>query len=196
MGLELLSVISRDLDPEFLRWGWWAAEYQPIDGETGQERTDLVPLGQFIVGQRPQAEDIPFSGSATYNGFAIGTRADLVAGNTATVGGSFNLSYDFGSGSGNLSLTVNDVDGQPERLFGAVVNAAANDASLYAGSRAFTDPTGQVDTNFAVQGGFFAGSDSAVQATAGTFSARDNIQQVETTGIYGSTASQISLPIP
>lgn len=163
-------------DPENLRWGWWAAAFEPTDGTTGFERQDLVHLGTFVAGTRPNPSDVPFSGSASFAGLAAGTQADLSLGTTEAIGGNFTMNYDFGTGNGDLSLTLSNPLGIASTF--DVPLTGAPDNTEYNGALTGT-------TEVQVFGAFFSGASGPISATAGNFDIRDQSANTHTIGIYG-----------
>ncbi|HUA54741.1 MAG TPA: FecR family protein [Candidatus Sulfotelmatobacter sp.] len=100
----------------FMQWGWWIGEVQ--NGGGGQfERF----LGTWVVGNLPNASEIPQTGMATFNGHAIATVTYGPAGasvNSGQVGryiaaGNYQQVWNFGSASGTATISNFDRGGAP-----------------------------------------------------------------------------------
>lgn len=177
-GTGGLFATGVETQPEFLRWGWWSADYS-VTGTDGAQRDDVVHLGTWVAGDRPDIADLPLVGVAEYDGFAAGTVARYDAAGTATtdirvIGGDFSLRYDFGAGSGAFTLRLPDV-GFDQTLAVAAGGALGD----YAGSSAAGGDL------FRAEGSFFQGGGNPIAATAGEFVIETATTAQQVTGVYG-----------
>jgi hypothetical protein len=95
----------------FLSWGAWGMRTSYTDHNEQAVTTD-VNLGWWIAGDVVQKDDMPFTGTATYAGDAIGTVASLEGDDwvTAVATGDLDMSWNFGKRSG--LLTISEFDGK------------------------------------------------------------------------------------
>jgi len=89
---------SGPCDCQYTRWGFFGFD---INGP-GQPRT-RGHINTWVAGDVPDIGSIPLSGTATYNGHAVGT----VVNNGAiyVAGGSYSQSWNFATNSGSASIT-------------------------------------------------------------------------------------------
>jgi len=97
---------SVDTDHEYLRWGYWSGNFRfdsdPATGSRFDEREERFSLGTFIAGNRLREEDLPTSGDASFDGFAV---VSVTEGSRDYVdGGSFSLDYSFTSRTGTAEF--------------------------------------------------------------------------------------------
>jgi len=111
-------------DCDFLKWGVVVGEAHFVDSSGGpgggSSQRDVTLLGWWVAGDIPAVGDLPFRGSATYSGDAIGTVwTDLYydpnsgtanSGYTYTATGDMDMTWDFGQRSGNLTISHFDED--------------------------------------------------------------------------------------
>ena len=161
--------------PEFLRWGWWSANMD-ITENGGALREDLVHMGTWVAGLRPDVADLPTTGIANYAGFAVGTDADLQTGTTAIVGGDFSLNYDFGQAQGTFNLNI------AGHGFSGVPVFADGDNPEFVAYGGFESRSSE---NLLVEGAFFSGGGDPVAATGGQFVIDDLIGDRQVVGVYG-----------
>ena len=164
--------------PEFLRWGWWSASFETIEGATGTPREDLVHLGAWVAGVQPDPADLPTTGVISYAGLAAGTDANLSDGTTRVVGGSFSLSYDFGTSSGDFNLNIAGMNFQNVAVNGGSPGLSAT----YSGS-AF-----ESSRSLIVDGAFVSGAGNATAATVGQFDIQDAGANRKVVGVFGGDA--------
>jgi trimeric autotransporter adhesin len=92
---------------KFLEWGYWGGRlrYQDPQGTTGQDRRDYFHLATWVAGN-PTA-NLPVTGTATFNGFAIGNVAQTVGGQVEqfVAAGSYQQTWDFGSQTGTAQIS-------------------------------------------------------------------------------------------
>ena len=160
--------------PEFLRWGWWAAT-AVVTENGGGAREDMVHLGTWVAGNRPNLSDLPTTGIASFQGLAVGTDADLATGTTAVVGGDFSMSYDFGQGLGTFNLNI------AGHAFSNIPVAANLDDPQFAAYGGLDSGSG---TFVAVDGAFFSGGGDPVAATGGQFQIDDFVADRQVIGIF------------
>ncbi|MEL7153041.1 MAG: hypothetical protein AAFN51_04455, partial [Pseudomonadota bacterium] len=149
-----------DTQPENARWGWWSASFDVTSGRSTNVREDLIHLGTWAAGVRPDPTDMPISGVVAFGGVAIGTEADLANSVTRVVGGDFELSYDFGIAQGNFRMNIagHSIN---ETAFGDAGNSHAYQV------------TASTPVAFQADGTFFSGASSPVAATGGDFQIDD-----------------------
>ena len=92
---------------KFLEWGYWGGKVSYDDpANTGSNKKDYFHLGTWVAGD--VIKDLsPFTGSASYNGHAIGNVSKVSGGVTHNylAAGSYNLTFDFGSRTGSASIS-------------------------------------------------------------------------------------------
>ena len=184
---ELEFPSGPELDPQFVRWGWWSAEVEApiINGGT---RTDLLHLGNWVGGVRYNdvQDHIPFSGTAEFAGLAVGTMTNYSDASRRIVGGNFDLNYDFASGAGTMNLRIPDA-----QLNEAIdVRRFGQTGDVYLGSNSNT----ATNTTTLVNGAFFANPAAAgvnggpgfdgIAATGGNFESVNFNNTTITTGIF------------
>ncbi|MBY8974457.1 FecR domain-containing protein [Rhodobacteraceae bacterium NNCM2] len=167
-----------DPTPRFARWGFWAASFDVVDVEFGTPDTDIVDLGTFVAGVRPNPTDfIGFDGTAGFDGPAVGTMASTIArGQTEIVTGSFDLTYDFGQRTGLFTLNVPAAGAIDETVF--VSQTGALNSPSYGGA------TFDQGMNTRIDGVFYSGGGQTVAATGGVFDISNDAANTRTIGIY------------
>ncbi|WP_377275988.1 FecR domain-containing protein [Rhizobium sp. R86522] len=154
---------------EFMTWGWWGRN---VYGEVNY----TVHLGNWIIGKQPENSALPTSGTATYNGNAVGTVINGSAQYIAT--GTMTSTMDFNARSGTVSVSNYD-----SKNFSAGVNFASN-APTFSGNITSGVASGSVT------GAFAANGTDPVKGIMGNFSATDG--SWESTGIFaGSTTGVV-----
>lgn len=186
-------------DCEFIQWGWWGTRLST--GPENASRQDYVHMGTWVSGdvsagidQNLPVGQLPFGGSATYTGTAIGTVSrdtgmDNILDATYIASGTFDMNYDFAARNGDFNL---DIDGMNlGSAWGGITGQGPNNSAqeLFAGnisngyldgsvSGAFVDgpnvAAGAIGQfNFA--GYDYGGSNSNV-AVSGTFAGKGQAQ--------------------
>jgi hypothetical protein len=154
---------------EFMTWGWWGRN---VYGEVNY----TVHLGNWIIGKQPENSALPTSGTATYNGNAVGTVLNNGAQYIAT--GTMTSTMDFGARSGTVSVSNYD-----SKSFSAGVNFGSGAATF----------SGNVTSGVAsgsVTGAFAANGTDPVKGIMGNFTVTDG--SWESTGIFaGSTTGVV-----
>lgn len=154
---------------EFMTWGWWGKA-------SGPESFYSVHLGNWIIGKQPENSALPTSGTATYNGNAVGTVLNNGAQYIAT--GTMTSTMDFGARSGTVSVSNYD-----SKSFSAGVNFGSGAATF----------SGNITTGVAsgsVTGAFAAKGTDPVKGIMGNFTVTDG--SWESTGIFaGSTTGVV-----
>ncbi|WP_310240947.1 FecR domain-containing protein [Rhizobium rosettiformans] len=136
----------------FMTWGWWG---KAASGESSQS----VHLGNWIIGKTPEVGRLPSSGSATYNGNAVGTV--LNNGDQYIATGTMRSTMNFGTRTGDVEIT--DYDG---RDFTSNVNFGSG-AATFSGS-------GTTDgVSSTVTGAFASNGTDPVKGIMGNFRAVD-----------------------
>lgn len=142
---------------EFLTWGWWSKEYQYASSfwynPGGRDR---INLATYVAGTLTPSVSLPTTGTATYNGHAVGS---VVNGANAYIAvGNYSNVWNFSSQTG--AVTISNFDG-----------------ATYTGSAALTGGTGNFTATLAgagrtgaVAGSFFSSSSTPAKGQAGSFS--------------------------
>jgi hypothetical protein len=149
---------------DFMSWGWWGGEVRfQVAGVSANQRL-RIHLGQFVVGVLPLASVIPTTGTATYNGHAIGT---VASGTTAIsqylAGGGYSKSWNFATRTGTVSL--NQFDGVS---YTTAVSASASNPRDWGGSQSQSGAaSGRV---LFTRGSFFSSPTDPVKGSGGEFS--------------------------
>lgn len=165
-----------DPEPDFVRWGFWSATYTGTDQFLNVPTQDIVHLGTFVGGVLPDPDAFAaFNGTATFNGLAAGTVANLQTGRSQTIGGSFALNYNFGAGQGNLNLNL------PAANFNENIQVFRNGPATvptYSGGIENSNLQAQVN------GAFFAGGNDPAAGTGGNFDILDFAQDQRAVGVF------------
>jgi len=143
---------------QYLQWGYWTARIDtPNPGLTQTIRNDFGSINTWVAGQ--PTVNMPTSGSASYNGAAIGTVNNNGANYLAA--GSFNNTYNFGSNTGTVA--INNFDGH--NFSGTVTGSGPAYAGAISGGGG--NRTGIVLGQFYGPAAAETGGTFAVQATSG-----------------------------
>jgi hypothetical protein len=137
---------------DFIDWGWWGTRVR-IDAsgtEIPNERGEFVHMGTWVAGDIANRVDLPTSGSATYNGSALGTVSrDTGSGVAKYIArGDVNMSFDFDTRQGNL--TIGNFDGLSAT--GTVAGNPDQAKALFGGSLSGTSVSGSVNGAFVNNG--------------------------------------------
>jgi hypothetical protein len=131
----------------------------------------IIDLGTWVAGDLPSIGTLPVTGTATYTGHAIGSVVNGLHRYTAV--GSYAMSWDFASMSGNTSII--NFDG---RSFSGT--ATASNGRDFTGALSGSGVSGTLAGSFfkgggdpaAEAGGQFGVSNGSNYAAHGTFAAR------------------------
>ncbi|MFN3506082.1 MAG: FecR domain-containing protein [Allorhizobium sp.] len=148
----------------FMTWGWWG---KAANGESSQS----VHLGNWIIGKTPEVGRLPASGSAIYNGNAVGTV--LNDGDQYIATGTMRSTMNFGTRTGDVQIT--NYDG---RDFTSNVNFGTG-AATFSGSGTTNGVTSSVTGAFASNG------TDQVKGIMGSFTAEDGTWS--STGIFAGS---------
>ncbi|MEM7743699.1 MAG: FecR domain-containing protein, partial [Pseudomonadota bacterium] len=159
---------------DYLTWGVWSATYD-TSSAAGAPREDGIQLGFFVQGAPPDPNLIgPTLGTVSYSGSAAGERVLLGSGFSEKVGGTFSATYDFEVSRGTFDISIGN---------GAITGASmVGDPSNLA---AYTVTGAGAGLQLEATGGFFAGGNDPVAATAGDFRIEDQLNNAVTTGVFG-----------
>lgn len=149
---------------DFMTWGWWGKQ-------SGPESTYSVHLGNWIIGKQPANSAVPTTGTATYNGNAVGTVVNDGAQYIAT--GAMTSTMNFGTRTGSVS-----VSGYDSKSFSA-------DVTFGSGSATFSG-TSSSGIATSVTGAFASNGTDPVKGIMGSFSANDGADW-STTGIFAGS---------
>jgi hypothetical protein len=101
-------------DCDFMQWGVFGAnaEFEDDNEEGDPVNREAHVLGFWVAGDIAAVGDLPFTGTATYNGTAVGTvNTDLFGTQqTYTARGDMNMDWNFASRSGTME--INNFDRQ------------------------------------------------------------------------------------
>ncbi len=153
----------------FMQWGWWIGEVQ--NGNNAQfERF----LGTWVVGNIPNAADIPLTGTATYNGHAIAT----VSWGSGTVNsgavsryiaaGNYTQTWNFASANGNAMISNFDRGGAPGAA-GLTMSGAISAPGGISDQRHFQGSVAGGGVSGPLAGSFFRSPTDAVAGVGGSF---------------------------
>lgn len=160
---------------EFMTWGWWGQAQGP-------ETSTSVHLGNWIIGQQPADTAVPTTGSATYNGNAVGTVINGSSQYIAT--GTMTSTMNFGARQGTVE--INDFDSKDFTTVVSFDNSGAPKSS-FTGSSTVGSMTSSVTGAFASDGsGTTLGN---VKGIMGNFTAVDG--SWSSTGIFAGSTSEI-----
>lgn len=146
---------------DFIDWGWWGTQFRSDSGsapELTENRRDFVHMGTWVAGDISSTAavydpaNLPFGGSASYAGTALGSvvrnTPDGVAQYIAR--GNVAMDYDFSARNGNM--TISNFDGMT--VAGAVTDtsSATGQATFAGGLSGGPDLAGNVGGAFVNDG--------------------------------------------
>ncbi len=167
-------------DCSFMKWGWWGTE---VKGNTGgsepQDVRASAHLGTWVAGNMPDPSDLPTTGSAEYDGGAIGTVNN--AGAQYAASGDMHMDWNFGTQTGDWN--VSNFDG---KTFGASDVTSLAETSTFSGAVDTGDATGTMSGAFASNG---ADASAAPAGVMGSFGVTDGGDWSATGTFMGEVAS-------
>ena len=87
---------------DYTRWGFWSSQGNRT-GSTGNSLTDVGNLMTWVAGQLPNINQVPTTGTATYDGMVV---ASIKNGSNQYVsGGNFTNTVNFGTQTGAVTVT-------------------------------------------------------------------------------------------
>ena len=90
---------------DYTRWGFWSSQGNRT-GSTGNSLTDVGNLMTWVAGQLPNINQVPTTGTATYDGMVV---ASIKNGSNQYVsGGNFTNVVNFGTRTGAVTVTSLD----------------------------------------------------------------------------------------
>jgi trimeric autotransporter adhesin len=149
---------------DFMTWGWWGKQ-------AGPESYYSVHLGNWIIGKEPVGA-LPSSGTATYNGNAVGTVVNNGAQYIAT--GAMTSTMNFGARNGTVA-----VSGYDGKSFSANV-------AFDTGSPRFNGSVTSGLASGSVTGAFASNGTDDVKGIMGNFTASDG-GTWSSTGIFAGS---------
>lgn len=163
---------------DFMTWGWWGQA-------EGPESSTSVHLGNWIIGERPSTANVATTGTATYNGHAVGTVLTS-SGAQYIATGDLSSTMNFGSRTGTVQIT--DYDGKDFTTSVSFDNGGVPKATFSG-----TSTTGTISSS--VSGAFASdGSSSSsdyVRGIMGNFTATDSLDSWSSTGIFAGSTTGI-----
>lgn len=162
-------------DCSFLEWGWWGTQIRGTSNPSGApNREDVrvgVHLGTWVAGDiTTTAQLAPLAGStATYEGRALGNVTAATSNGTANyvAAGLMDMSYDFGAGSG--TMTIQGFDG---RDFSGGMTGASTGSATFGGEldQSNIAANGSPNASGVAQGAFVNNGANIAQGVIGNFS--------------------------
>ena len=140
---------------DYTRWGLWDSQSSRPgpNNSTIDERSRMF----WVAGRLPNLSDVPATGTASYTGHAI---ANIRNGSQNYVAaGAFQNVVDFGTRSGNVSVT-----GFDSTNYAGQVSMGSSDPRFFAGTLSGVNNQSR---NMALTGNFFAGTASPVAEMGG-----------------------------
>ncbi len=154
-----------DTTPEFLRWGWWAANYQFADDDPGDfaSRSEIIS-GTWVSGVRTDIAALGTSGEARFDGLATAHVTEVGgAGPVSSVdGGRYLMTFDFGTRTG--AATITGIAGTT--FVSTITEAGAISGNHFGGALLDTSTFATVGS---LDGSFFTGAGDPTAATGGAF---------------------------
>jgi hypothetical protein len=140
----------------FLTWGWWSGDIAYTNPGFQQGERDRLHLATYVAGTLTNQLQLPNTGTATFNGHAIGNvvngRAQYIAAGTYT-----NV-WSFQTQTGQV--TIGNFDGA----------TYTGSAALTGGTVQFAGPLTGAGRTGALNGAFYSGPGNPVAGQAGNFS--------------------------
>jgi len=144
---------------QYLQWGYWTGKVDSpattTSGFAGATTSDIAQINTWIAGQ--PTVTMPTTGTASYNGAAIGTVFNNGASYLAA--GGFNNTFNFGTNTG--TVTISNFDGNS--LSGTV----GGSGNIYTGSITGGNKAGSVLGQFFGPGAVETGGAFAFHAVSG-----------------------------
>ena len=154
-----------DTTPQYLRWGWWSADYQFAGGDPGDfaSRSEAIE-GSWVSGVRSEIAALGTSGEATFDGLATAHVTEVGGSGSVSFvdGGRYLMTFDFGSRTGAASIT--GIAGST--FVSSVSQSAAVSGNHFGGVLIDSSSFSAVG---AIDGSFFTGAGDSSAATGGAF---------------------------
>jgi hypothetical protein len=178
---------------DFMQFGSWASHlvYPAAQGPVGSV-VNLFLSGYWVAGDVTQSNDIPFTGSASYAGEAIGSVANNLNGlgwQTYKATGDLSMTWNFASSTGDFAISHFDTAATSDGLsFGGpmcapgVAGCGTPSGNHFGGPLSGGLPNGAALTGFAAGSFVNNGSDKAA-GVIGNWNISNS--QYEATGIFG-----------
>jgi hypothetical protein len=146
---------------EKMQWGFWGGQVTVNATLTGaSSRNDRYNLATWVGGSIPSVASMPATGTATYNGHAIGTVFNN--GDRYIAAGSYQQTWNFASGTG--SVTISNFDGST--YTSNLISGA--DATQFKTNTSTSLTNGSGRTGMLI-GSFFSGNTDAAKNVGGNF---------------------------
>ncbi|MHA7773892.1 FecR family protein [Roseibium sp. M-1] len=153
---------------DFLEWGYWGTKLEVDSASLAQgERFDTFHLGTWVAGKVTASGNLPTSGSATYQGHAVG---NVINGSSQYLAaGDFAMSMNFGTRSG--TATISNFDDRS--MSATITEQTVASGNMFSGALSGVGGlTGQINTS--IVAGPNTNHDGAIgdfRAVQGTWSA-------------------------
>ena len=139
----------------FLSWGWWSGDISYDNPGYRQGQRDRLNLATYVAGKLTNVVQLPNTGTATFNGHAIGS---VINGNSQYVtAGTYPNVWSFQTQRGQV--TIGNFDGA----------TYSGTAALTAGTVQFTGPLTGAGRTGSVSGAFMSSPTNPVAGQAGNF---------------------------
>lgn len=147
----------------FMDWGWWGQrlDFEGEGAEFSGTRNDFVHMGTWVAGDITNPADLPTNISVSYSGTALGTVTRQTGESVAkyVARGDMNMSFDFGSRSGNMNIS--NFDGMS--VSGLISENSSVHEALFRGNLSGSGVNG------AVQGAFVNNGPNVAAGVIGNF---------------------------
>jgi hypothetical protein len=173
---------------QYLTWGYWQADLNYQEGPRAGQR-DYVTLGTWVAGRATADIDMPLDGTATFSGHIIGN-VENNAGNSYVAVGSYSNAWDFGSRTGDLTITNFDGANYAGTTTGVVGTGRFNGS--FSGTSA-----NALDRSGSLWGAHFdaPGADGKAAYQAGSFRLNSGESNYKASGTFSSQRGAITPPV-
>lgn len=139
----------------FLTWGWWSGDVSYDNPGYRQGQRDRLNLATYVAGTLTNAIQLPNTGTATFNGHAVGS---VINGTSQYVAaGTFSNVWSFQTQRGQV--TIGNFDGA----------TYTGTAALTAGTVQFTGPLSGAGRTGSLSGAFMSSPTNPIAGQAGNF---------------------------
>ncbi len=167
----------------YLTWGYWQGDLNYISGDRAGQR-DYVTLGTWVTGNLAASIDIPLTGTATYSGHIIGNVENEV-GNSYVAVGNFSNAWNFGTESGDISIT--NFDGADYSGTAYADYSKVRFSGYFSGLGPASDRSGSLN------GAFFRSPTDPVAYQAGSFQIESYYNNYKAAGTFQGVRSEVDV---